>query len=97
MVEFVTTMQVVLGPSHHKSRTKHKISDSLGVRDFPDFVRLEIAQFPGDEGYYLNHICEDGSVADTWHNTIQDAFHQAEWEFGVRPDEWQAVKQANRR
>jgi len=96
MVQLVTTMQVVLGANHHKSRTKHTIADTRGVRDFPPFVRLEIVQPPGEEACYLYHICEDGSIADTWHHTTQDAFHQAEWEFGVRSDEWQTAKQLDR-
>ena len=26
--------------------------------------------------------------ADTFHLTLDDAKHQAEWEFGVKEDEW---------
>ena len=31
---------------------------------------------------------ETGHGTDTWHLTLDDAFHQAEWEFGVTPEEW---------
>jgi hypothetical protein len=27
-------------------------------------------------------------------DTLQDALHQAEWEFGVRPEEWTDVRKA---
>jgi hypothetical protein len=57
--------------------------------DFPPFVTLEIAQFPSDSGFYLLHICANGEVADTWHQTVEEAMHQAEFEFGVQPGEWQ--------
>jgi hypothetical protein len=33
-------------------------------------------------------VCEDGQVADTWHENLEDAMHQAEWEFGVLAAEW---------
>jgi hypothetical protein len=55
-------------------------------------VRLEIANDPADSGYYLLHIAEDGSIADTHHGTLGEALHQAEWEFGVQVEEWETVE-----
>jgi len=55
---------------------------------FPPFKRLEIATYPEDTGFYLFHICSDGQVADTHHETLKDAFHQAEYEFGVKEIDW---------
>ncbi len=90
MNTFQTKMRVLLGPGHLcPGRTRHRISDGKGIQDFPAFVRLEIASYPGDDGYYLLHICQDGSMADTHHATIGEALHQAEWEFDVKPAEWQ--------
>ena len=54
-------------------------------------MSLEIAQFPTDSGFYLLHICASGEIADTWHETVEDAMHQAEFEFGVHKDEWVSV------
>ncbi|MBB5318006.1 hypothetical protein [Tunturibacter empetritectus] len=34
------------------------------------------------------HICEDNLGTDTFHETLDEALHQAEWEFEVRPEEW---------
>jgi hypothetical protein len=34
------------------------------------------------------HICADGTGTDTWHESLEDAMHQADFEFGVQPDEW---------
>jgi len=51
-------------------------------------VDLEIAALPGEQSCYLFHICGDGTGIDTWHQTVSEAMEQAEWEFGVRPDEW---------
>ena len=81
--------KVTLNNSHlYPGRTKHSLCDSQGKREFPPFKSLVIAQFEGDSGYYLLHLCEDGLGTDTHHETLDDAFHQAEYEFEVKPEEW---------
>jgi len=45
-------------------------------------------QFEGDGGFYLMYVPESGTGTDTWHQSIDDALHQAEWEFDVKPGEW---------
>jgi hypothetical protein len=51
-------------------------------------VSLEIAQYPNDSGFYLLHICASGEIADIHHGTVEEAMHQAEFEFGVQKEEW---------
>ena len=86
--------QVKLGPRHHVSRTKHTMRDKDGERTlFPPFISLEIAPYRGETGCYLFHICGDGLAADTWHETLEEAMEQAEWEFGVTPEEWTIVEE----
>jgi hypothetical protein len=86
-----TVMTVTLGAHHlQPGRTLHRITDSSG-REFPPLARLEIAQHPRGKECYLFHVCENGMLADTWHRTIGEAMDQAEWEFGVRKDEWRDV------
>src|SRR5215813_1508906 len=83
----LTVMRVDLGaPHHHASRTQHATVGPSGIVSFPPFIRLEIAS--GDDGFYLNHICADGQVADTHHSTLDEALHQAEWECGVHKEDW---------
>jgi hypothetical protein len=84
----VVLKRVRLGAQHHASLTKHTISDSNGKRGFPPFVELVIAADPGEASCYLFHVCADGQVADTWHQSVAEALDQAEWEFGVQPGEW---------
>jgi hypothetical protein len=89
-------MRVALGAVHHyASRTKHTWTDFQGRHEFAPFFRVEIAQHPGESSCYLFRFSEDNRIADTWHETMGDALNQAEWEFGVRADEWQTVKQEN--
>jgi hypothetical protein len=88
MSEFVVLKRVVLGDHHLRpGRTRHHWNG----KDFPPFVSLEIAQYPKDSGFYLLHICATGEIADTWHESLEDAMHQAEFEFGVQKDEWLSV------
>jgi hypothetical protein len=58
------------------------------VRDFPPFARLEIAQYEGDSGFYLLYYPETGHGTDTWHQSLEDAMHQAEFEFNVKASDW---------
>ena len=93
MAKFLTILRVVLGANHRRpGRTRHAIVDVNGQQEFPPFVRLEIAQYPGDSSYYLLHICEDGKIADTNHETLEAAMHQAEWELGILQSDWEAVQ-----
>jgi len=83
-----TIKKVRLGSHHHASLTKHTIRDGNDQRSFPPFVALEIASYPEKQSCYLFHICADGQGTDTWHESVEEALEQAEWEFGVKPEEW---------
>jgi hypothetical protein len=88
---WIELQRINLQPHHQPTgNTKHYLGSPEGVRqEFPRFVSLSIAQFEGDAGYYLLYHPEQGSGTDTWHLSLDDAMHQAEFEFGVRREEWQ--------
>ncbi len=89
MPHMMTIKKMMLSQRHLlPGRTTHTISDSRGQRPFAAFTSLAITQYPGEDSCYLMHICADGSVADTWHESVADAIHQAEWELGVDSAEW---------
>jgi hypothetical protein len=75
---------VKLQDHHRPSRTRHTIN---GV-SAPPFTRLEITTYGQDAGFYLLHICSDGQGTDSWHETLEAAFDQAEFELGVKRHEW---------
>ena len=84
--------EVALKPHHQRpGRTQHSTFDGQTRRGFEPFVSLQITQYDGDPGYYLFHITKDGAVADTWHETLEEALHQATYEFDVKPEEWTDV------
>ncbi|HET9180488.1 MAG TPA: hypothetical protein VFP59_00015 [Candidatus Angelobacter sp.] len=92
MPKLISVKRVELAPHHlNPGRTEHSISDRHGLRPFPPFTSLEIAHYECSPGYYLFHICADGQAADTWHESLDDALYQAEWEFGVKVEEWQDI------
>ena len=39
------------------------------------------------------HICANGLGTDTWDEPLEDAIGQAEFEFGMRPDEWTEINE----
>jgi len=89
MSKMIAIKKVALNERHLRpGRTKHTIKDSTGTREFPPFTSLAMVQYPGHACCYLMHICEDGGYADTYHESIDDAVSQAEWEFGAGPEEW---------
>ncbi len=75
-----------LGPQHLPTgKTRH----FLGTSELPSPSELRIVQYTEDPGYYLLYFDETGEeLTDTYHDTLSQAMEQAEWEFGVRPDEW---------
>ena len=88
----IAVKRVLLGPQHlSPGRTVHTLSDSKGVRPFPPFKSLQIAHYPDSKEYYLFRLCGDGLGTDTWHESLEDALHQAEWEFEVKPNEWEDI------
>jgi hypothetical protein len=54
---------------------------------------LRVARYADDPGYYLLYLDEHGQeTTDTCHQSLDDALHQATFEFGVQAHEWTVVK-----
>jgi hypothetical protein len=53
---------------------------------------LEIVQLPESDGYYLLYLDENGfEMNDTWHESLDRAMDQANYEFDLAPNEWQCL------
>ena len=53
--------------------------------------KLEIMNYPDDNGneFYLVSMDKNNEdITDTWHQTLQDAIKQAEYQFNIQPSEW---------
>ena len=54
------------------------------VADMPLPDRVEIIPEPADGSFMLFRYTKDGEdCGDTWHETLQDAFDQAAFEYGL--------------
>jgi hypothetical protein len=75
---------------HHRTgRTTHYLNGVL----LPPPHKVAIARYGDDEEVYLFYydaVSED-EITDTWHESVEAARKHAEWEFGIRADEWSAV------
>ncbi|MGH8550153.1 MAG: hypothetical protein ACRERU_16430 [Methylococcales bacterium] len=66
-------------------KTKHYIGETA----LPPPAALEIVSYPDEQGFYLLYLDDAGNeLTDTFHETIDKAMAQAEWEFSVQPNEW---------
>jgi hypothetical protein len=83
--------QVASNPSEHKptGKTRH----FQGSRELPPPSELRIVRYEGDAGYYLLYIDRNGEeLTDTYHDSLEGAMEQAEWEFEVRADQWKNIE-----
>ncbi len=78
--------QIRLGAQHKPTgNTRHYIAGRL----MSPPASLSIEQFPGEPGYYLLYFDSEGSeLTDTYHESLDNAMAQAEFEFNVKPTEW---------
>lgn len=92
-MKYLVIKQVTLGPGHVKTgKTRHYGPDG---KELPKPAVLQIAYFPNGSGFYLCHFAGDGKeLTDTFHTTVDDAYAQAEWEFLIKPGEWEDVSGA---
>ncbi|MBR7003341.1 MAG: hypothetical protein IKI11_11875 [Neisseriaceae bacterium] len=65
--------------------TRHYANDGL----LPEPIALSIVQYDGDSGFYLFYLDETGNEqTDTYHDNLDNAFKQAEFEFGIKKSDW---------
>ena len=55
----------------------------------PPPALLRIVQFAEERGYYLFYCDETGAeLTDTYHDFVEQAMAQANWEFNVKTEDW---------
>jgi hypothetical protein len=77
-----------LFPAAHTGNTRHMAAG----RPVEPASRLAIAQSPGQPGFYLFY-CDDtwAVMTDTWHQSVEDAEAQAEFEYKGSSNAWIAT------
>ena len=93
MIAYTVLRKIRLRPTHRPTgNTRHYHSNV----ELPPAAVLTIARYENETGYYLLYFDDnDQEMTDTYHDTLDDALAQAEFEYGVRPDEWQLTHDNN--
>ena len=79
--------EVTLDADRHRptGATRHVVSGKAS----DGAHALRIVRYGVEAGFYLLYLDETGGeITDTWHESLDDAMHQAEFEFGVKPADW---------
>jgi len=86
MADYKALQRIVLRQSHARTgKTKHFKNGT----EVQEPVELRIVKYPNDSGYYLFYCDENGKeITDTYHDSLDEAKSQAEWEFNVKSYEW---------
>lgn len=81
-------MQISLKGVSPTGKTKH----FSGNKILPPPLFLQIGKYEGDSGFYLFYLIEKMEcLTDTYHDTLQGAIDQAEWEFDIQFRDWEIV------
>jgi hypothetical protein len=86
----IVLRRLVLKPEHRPTgKTRHY----YGASELPPPSILKVVKYADDQGYYLFY-CDDAGeeFTDTYHESLEAALAQAEWEFGVKPTEWESIE-----
>jgi hypothetical protein len=76
-------------------KTKHAVGEFVAgkvvpVKTLPVPAWVEISEENGS--FYLLYFDTNGNfLTDTWHQTVDEAKRQAEFEFGISAEEWTSV------
>ena len=80
--------EISLLPSTSTGRTKH----FAGSRELPTPAKLQIAQYVNGSGFYLFYLDDHGSImTDTFHDSMEGAMDQAQWEFDIEMKDWKII------
>ncbi len=64
-----------------KGVTSHRVGDD----SISNIYSVSISQYDEDDGFYLLYLDENGiEITDTYHNSLNDAVSQAEFEFHLK-------------
>jgi len=90
-MKYVARVRDVLVPGIHTTAVVER-GEIQGSRSMPLPDRVEIETFGDGSDCFLYRYTRSGECCgDTWHETLQAAFEQAQFEYGLAPDHFLAV------
>ena len=91
MVDYITLQRVILKESHGLTVNTRHFRDGQLLSAPHD---LRIVKYEDDPNYFLLHFDKDGKeMTDTCHDSLEEALAQAEYEFQIKPSEWNIMTQ----
>jgi hypothetical protein len=89
MTEIRILRRITLAPQHEGTgRTTHYVGGEIAALP----ASLAVGSYDDDPGFYLLYYDQGGNeLTDTYHDSIEAALEQAEFEFGISSGEWVAV------
>jgi hypothetical protein len=90
MSDYSILMKIILSTQNQPTeKTQHfRGEEKIAVPD-----SLQIVKYPDDVEYYLLYLDKEGNeLTDTYHDQLEDALAQAEWEFSVSPEQWEILE-----
>jgi hypothetical protein len=86
--------RIRLGQNHLPTgKTRHYLGGTFA----PVPCDLRIVKYANDQGFYLFYCNGDGvELTDTYHETLEAAMDQADWEFGIKEEEWEIVSDSKK-
>ncbi len=92
-MKYVAQVKRVLHPGIHKV-AEIRDGDVHPVANLPHPTRVEIEAAPQPDAGYLMYRYTDANefCGDTWHQSLADAYHQAEFEYGLGPGDFKVVQ-----
>jgi len=91
-LEVVIKLTALVESSQTRNRTRHEVGtivcgEPVALSKVPNPSKLMIIEEP--DGVFLLYLDSEGEVmTNTWHESIQLAMQQAEFEFGVMTENW---------
>jgi hypothetical protein len=83
------TRKIATLPNNATALTKH----TMNGQPMPPARRLVIEEHP--EGLYIFRYADNWQFSgDTWHQSLEDALNQIEYEFGAKELEWAPISEA---
>ncbi len=83
------TVRAVTGSTTHLQGVRP--ASDLEVTPVPDPKTVEVVEQEG--AVYLLRLDDRGEcIADTWHETVEEAKAQASFEFGIEDGDWEDVE-----
>jgi hypothetical protein len=85
MMRLRATVRTVIGTTRHLLGVPSP--SGLTIAQLPDPIAVEIEE--ADGAFFLLRLnCAGVCVADTWHETLEEAKSQASSEYGIEESDW---------